>query len=125
MKTKEQVLAIKGLTAEQKERAIAYFTAQERFHKPLTMPCDNDAQVKDYLNGLQANYNKRKAAEKKAREKKATKMAELKEIVDLLNEAKKYGYNTADVKELVMGAIKEKKNAAILAQIESLKKQLI
>ena len=125
MKTKEQVLAIKSLTAEQKERAVAYFTAQERFHKPLTMPCDTEAQVKDYLNGLQANYNKRKAAEKRAKEKKATKMAEVKEVVALLNEAQKYGYSIPDVKELVMGAIKEKKNAAILAQIESLKKQLI
>lgn len=125
MKTKEQVLAIKGLTAAQKERATAYFTAQERFKKPLTMPCDTEAQVKDYIAGLQANYDKRKAAEKRAKERKAAKMAELNEVVVLLNDAKKYGYSTADVKELVMGAIKEKKNAAILAQIESLKKQLI
>lgn len=125
MKTKEQVLAIKGLTAAQKERAIAYFTAQERFKKPLTMPCDNEAQVKDYINGLQANYDKRKAAEKRAKEKKAAKMEEVKEVVALLNDAKKYGYSISDVKDLVMNAIREKKNAAILAQIESLKKQLI
>lgn len=125
MKTKEQVLAIKSLTPAQKERAIAYFTAQERFKKPLTMPCDNDTQVKDFCNGLQAKYDKRKAAEKKAKEKKAAKEAEVKEVAMLLAEAKKYGFNTDDVKKLILDTIKEKKNASILAQIEALKAQLV
>lgn len=125
MKTKEQVLAVKGLTAAQKERVEAYFTALGRFKKPMEMPCDTDAQVKDFINGLQAKYDKRKAAEKKAKEKKAAKIEEMREVVALLNEAKKYGFNITDVKKLILDTIKEKKNASILAQIEALKAQLV
>jgi len=125
MKTKEQVLAMKSLTASQKERAQAYFDAQGRFHKPLTMPCNNEKEVVEFIDALQKRYEKRKAAEAKRKEKKVNEQAEVKKVIAVVKEAKAYGFTLDDVIAAVESIIKDKKNAKILAQIEELKAKLV
>ena len=125
MKTKEQVLAMKSLTASQKERAQAYFDAQGRFHKPLTMPCNNEKEVVEFIDALQKRYEKRKAAEAKRKEKKVNEQAEVKKVLAVIKEAKTYGFTLDDVIAAVESIIKDKKNAKILAQIEELKAKLV
>ena len=125
MKTKEQVLAMKSLTASQKERAQAYFDAQGRFHKPLTMPCNNEKEVVEFIDALQKRYEKRKAAEAKRKEKKVNEQAEMKKVLAVVKEAKAYGFTLDDVIAAVESIIKDKKNAKILAQIEELKAKLV
>jgi len=125
MKTKEQVLAMKSLTASQKERAQAYFDAQGRFHKPLTMPCNNEKEVVEFIDTLQKRYEKRKAAEAKRKEKKVNEQEEVKKVLAVVKEAKAYGFTLDDVIAAVESIIKDKKNAKILAQIEELKAKLV
>ena len=125
MKTKEQVLAMKSLTASQKERAQAYFDAQGRFHKPLTMPCNNEKEVVEFIDTLQKRYEKRKAGEAKRREKKVNEQEEVKKVLAVVKEAKAYGFTLDDVIAAVESIIKDKKNAKILAQIEELKAKLV
>lgn len=125
MKTKEQVLSISSLTPEQKVRANAYFTAMERFKKPLEMPCKTNDEVIKFINKLQDKYNLRKEAEAKRKEAAEANKKELTELLQLVSEVKKYGYTLEDVKNIVKDAIKEKKNAAIYAKIEELKSQLV
>lgn len=125
MKTKEQVLSISSLTPEQKERANAYFVAMERFKKPQEMPCKTNDEVIKFINNLQNNYNNRKKAEIRKKAAKEAIEKDRKELLQLVSEAKKYGYTLEDVKNIVMDAIKAKKNEAILAKIEELKSQLI
>ena len=125
MKTKEQVMAMKSLTAPQRKRAADYFDAQERFHKPLSMPCSNEKEVIDFISRLEANYNKRKAAEKKRAEKREARREEALLVINAVNEAKAYGFTTEDIVKVIKDTIKAKKNAKILAQIEELKSKLV
>lgn len=125
MKTKEQVLAMKSLTASQKERAQAYFDAQGRFHKPLTMPCNNEKEVLDYIVKLEENYKKRKKAEAKKQERKEQQKANFKLIANAVNDAAKYGFTVKEIIDVINNAVRDKKNAKILAQIEELKAKLV
>jgi transposase len=125
MKTKEQVLAMKSLTASQKERAQAYFDAQERFHKPLTMPCNNEKEVLDYIVRLEENYKKRKEAEARKRERVEQKKANFRMVANAVNDAAKYGFTINEIIDVINNAVRDKKNAKILAQIEELKAKLV
>ncbi len=125
MKTKEQVLAIGTLSAQQRQRAEAFFQAAERFKKPLQINANTNDEVKKFLDDLQKKYDKRKEAEAKKKEKQAAKNEETKAVLDLIAEAKKYEFTTEDVISAVKDIIKERKNAAIQAQIEALQAQLI
>ncbi len=125
MKTKEQVLAIKSLNAQQRKRAEDYFMAQERFHKPLTMPCSNEKEVVDFITRLENNYKKRKEAEARRAKRITAKKEELAAVIDALNEAKSYGFTTEDVISVIKETVKAKKNEKILKQIEELKSKLV
>lgn len=125
MKTKEQVLAIGTLSAQQRQRAEAFFQAAERFKKPLQINANTNDEVKKFLDDLQKKYDKRKAAEAKKKEKQAAKNEETKAVLDLIAEAKKYEFTTEDVISAVKDIIKERKNAAIQAQIKALQAQLL
>lgn len=125
MKTKEQVLAIGTLSAQQRQRAEAFFQAAERFKKPLQINANTNDEVKKFLDDLQKKYEKRKAAEAKKKEKQAAKDEETKAVLDLIAEAKKYEFTTEDVISAVKDIIKERKNAAIQAQIAALQAQLL
>lgn len=74
MKTKEEVLAIGTLSAQQRQRAEAFFQAAERFKKPLQINANTNDEVKKFLDDLQKKYEKRKAAEVKRRKNKLLKM---------------------------------------------------
>jgi len=125
MKTKEEVLAIGTLSAQQRQRAEAFFQAAERFKKPLQINANTNDEVKKFLDDLQKKYEKRKAAETKKKEKQAAKDEETKAVLDLIAEAKKYEFTTEDVISAVKDIIKERKNAAIQAQIAALQAQLL
>ena len=125
MKTKEQVLAIGTLSFQQRQRAEAFFQAAERFKKPLQINANTNDEVKKFLDDLQKKYDKRKAAEAKKKEKQAVKNKETKAVLDLIAEAKKYEFTTEDVISAVKDIIKERKKAAIQAQIEALQAQLL
>ena len=125
MKTKEQVLAIGTLSFQQRQTAEAFFQAAERFKKPLQINANTNDEVKKFLDDLQKKYDKRKAAEAKKKEKQAAKNEETKAVLDLIAEAKKYKFTTEDVISAVKDIIKERKNAAIQAQIEALQAQLL
>lgn len=125
MKTKEEVLAIGTLSAQQRQRAEAFFQAAERFKKPLQINANTNDEVKKFLDDLQKKYEKRKAAEVKKKEKQAAKDEETKAVLDLIAEAKKYEFTTEDVISAVKDIIKERKNAAIQAQIAALQAQLL
>ncbi len=125
MKTKEQVLAVVGLTARQRERAEAFFQAQERFHKPLTMDVNTAQEVKEKLNAMIEAYDKRKAAEARSKERKEAKKAEYDSLVELVKDATNYGFTFEDVVQGIRNMIKERKNEEINAKIAELQAQLI
>lgn len=124
-KTKQEVLAIAGLTSEQKERAEAFFTAQERFHKPLEIQANTNQEVKQFLNQLIENYNKRKEREAKSKAKAAKKQQQVETIQALITDANEYGFTFDEIVEAINNAVKEKKNAAIRAKIAELEAQLV
>lgn len=124
MKTLEQVLSVRGLTAAQKERAKEWAKAQERFGKPTEFDVETDQQVKDRLNQLQLNYEKRKAREAKTKEAKDAIKAEVEALTKVVNDAKKYNVSLEEIIGIINAGIKEKKNAALLAQIAELQAQL-
>ena len=123
-KTLEEVLAVSGLTAAQKERAKEWVKAQERFGKPTTFEVDTDQQVKDRLNNLQQQYDKRKAREEKAKATKKAEKAENEAIYAVIKEAKALDYTVDDIVAFVRSGIKEKKNAKLREQIAALQAQL-
>lgn len=125
MRTKEQVLAIGTLTAQQRKRAEDFFKAAERFGKPQQINANTNDEVKKFLDELIVKYDKRKAAEAKKKAKKAAQAEETKAVLDLIAEAKKYEFTTEDVISAVKEIIKERRNAAIQAQIEALQAQLL
>lgn len=124
-KTKQEVLAIVGLTNEQKERAEAFFMAQERFHKPLEIQANTNQEVKQFLNQLIENYNKRKEREAKSKAKAAEKQQQVVTIQALITDANAYGFTFDEIVEAINNAVKEKKNAAIKAKIAELEAQLV
>lgn len=124
-KTLEQVLAVRGLTAAQKERAKEWAKAQERFGKPTTFEVDTDQQVKDRLNQLQQQYDKRKAREEKVKAAKEAEKAENETIYSVIKEAKALGFSVNDIAGFVRSGIKEKRNAILREKIAELQAQLI
>lgn len=125
MKTKEQVLAIGTLSANQRQRAEAFFQAAERFGKPQQIDANNTEEVKRFLDGLQTRYEKRKAAEQRKRDREEAEANEIQGVIDLVKQAQEYGFTVDDVLNAVRDIIRERKNAAINAQIEALRAQLI
>lgn len=125
MKTKEQVLAIGTLSAQQRQRAEAFFQAAERFGKPQEIEANTVEEVKTFLNGLQTRYEKRKAAEQRKHDREEAEKNEIQGVIDLVKQAQEYGFTVDDVLNAVRDIIRERKNAAINAQIEALRAQLI
>lgn len=125
MKTKEQVLAIGTLSTNQRQRAEAFFQAAERFGKPQQIDANSTEEVKRFLDGLQTRYEKRKAAEQRKRDREEAEANEIQGVIDLVKQAQEYGFTVDDVLNAVRDIIRERKNAAINAQIEALRAQLI
>jgi len=125
MKTKEEVLAIGTLSTQQRQRAEAFFQAAERFGKPQQIEANNVEEVKRFLNGLQARYEKRKAAEARKHDREEAEKNEIQGVINLVKSAQEYGFTVDDVLNAVRDIIRERKNAAINAQIEALRAQLI
>lgn len=125
MKTKEQVLAIGTLSTNQRQRAEAFFQAAERFGKPQQIDANSNEEVKRFLDGLQTRYEKRKAAEQRKRDREEAEANEIQGVIDLVKQAQEYGFTVDDVLNAVRDIIRERKNAAINAQIEALRAQLI
>lgn len=125
MKTKEEVLAIGTLSAQQRQRAEAFFQAAERFGKPQQIEANNVEEVKRFLNGLQTRYEKRKAAEQRKHDREEAERNEIQGVINLVKQAQEYGFTVDDVLNAVRDVIRERKNAAINAQIEALRAQLI
>ena len=125
MKTKEQVLAIGTLSTNQRQRAEAFFQAAERFGKPQQIDANSNEEVKRFLDGLQTRYEKRKAAEQRKRDREEAEANEIQGVIDLVKQAQQYGFTVDDVLNAVRDIIRERKNAAINAQIEALRAQLI
>ena len=125
MKTKEEVLAIGTLSTQQRQRAEAFFQAAERFGKPQQIEANNVEEVKRFLNGLQARYEKRKAAEARKHDREEAEKNEIQGVINLVKSAQEYGFTVDDVLNAVRNIIRERKNAAINAQIEALRAQLI
>lgn len=123
-KTLEEVLAVSGLTAAQKERAKDWVKAQERFGKPTTFEVETDQQVKDRLDKLQQQYEKRKAREEKAKAAKQAEKAENEAIYAVIKEAKTLGYTVDEIVAFVRSGVKERKNAMLRKQIAALQAQL-
>ena len=124
-KNKEQVLAVVGLTAAQRERAEAFFQAQERFHKAQVMPVNTNQEVKDYLNKMIENYDKRKERDRKKSEEEAANKTQLETVKELIKSGAEYGFTFDDIINAVNEAMKERKNAAIRAKIAELEAQLV
>lgn len=126
-KTKEQVLATAGLTAQQKERIEAWFEAQRRLKKTndVKMEVETIAQTKEFINKLVQNYEKRKARQRAKNEAEAAYKGQIETIKALIDSGKEYDFNFEDIIEAINGAMREKKNAAIRAKIAELEAQLV
>lgn len=124
--TQEQILAKKFLSQEEKERVVAAFTACKKTGTVCTLEkANSDKDIKELVAVLVANYNKRKEAQQRKQEKKAMSNEKMIALANIVNDAAKYGYTIDDIAQLVTNAIKEKKNAEILAKIQELQAQLI
>lgn len=124
--TQEQILAKKFLSQEEKERVVAAFTACKKTGTVCTLEkANSDKDIKELVAVLVANYNKRKEAQQRKQAKKAMTNEKMIALANIVNDAAKYGYTIDDITQLVTNAIKEKKNAEILAKIEELRAQMI
>lgn len=121
--TEKEVLAIKGLTNAQKERAKAYFLMQRNLHRKKEMD-GTPSEIKEYLTQKVKEYEKRKENEKKRKEKKAQLKEEEKRIIELFKTAKGVGLSTESIIEEIEKKIKEKKNEKVLAKMAELEKQM-
>lgn len=121
--TEKEVLAIKGLTNAQKERAKAFFTMQRNLHRKEEMD-GTPSEIKEYLTQKVKEYEKRKENEKKRKEKKAQLKEEEKKIIELFKTAKGVGLSVETIVEEIEGKIKEKKNEKVLAKMAELEKQM-
>lgn len=122
--TEKEVLAIKGLTNAQKERASAYFLMQRNLHRKEELN-GTASEIKEYLTQKVKEYEKRKENEKKRKEKKAQQKEEEKKIIELFKTAKGVGLSVETIIKEIEGKIKEKKNEKVLAKMEELKNKLV
>ena len=120
---KEEVLAIRGLTNEQREQAERYFKTMKATNKPQVID-GNATQVKEILSQQIERYKKRK---EKQREKKE-KLEQAKErdnvIFEVINTARKY-IEDDEIIEAITNAYKEKYNQKIEEQIQALREKMI
>ena len=121
--TEKEVLAIKGLTNAQKERAKAFFTMQRNLHRKEEMD-GTASEIKEYLTKKVKEYEKRKENEKKRKEKKAQQKEEERKIIELFRAAKGVGLSTESIIKEIEGKIKEKKNEKVLAKMAELENQI-
>lgn len=120
---KEEVLAIRGLSQEQKEQAERYFKTMKATNKPQVIE-GNATRVKEILNKQIERYNKRK---EKQREKQQ-KLEQAKEcdnaILEVVNTARKY-IEDDEIINAITNAYREKYNRKIEEQIEALREKMI
>lgn len=120
---KEQVLAIRGLTPEQREQAERYFKTMKAINKPQVID-GNVTQVKEILNKQLERYKKRK----EKRSEKQQKLEQAKEhdnaILEVINTARKY-IEDDEIINAITNAYKEKHNQKIEEQIEKLREKMI
>ena len=120
---KEEVLAIRGLTNEQREQAERYFKTMKAINKPQVIE-GNVTQVKEILSQQIERYKKRK---EKQREKKE-KLEQAKErdnvIFEVINTARKY-IEDDEIINAITNAYREKFNRNIEEQIEALREKMI
>ena len=123
--TKEEVLGIAGLTAEEKARVEAAFLASERTKGICKFTTLNtEAEVKTAIAKLVDNYAKRCAAKAKKAENKKTEEVEVKAILEAVAEAKKFDYSVNDIINAINALVKEKKNAKTNADIADLQAKI-
>jgi len=126
--TKNEVMAIKGLSAEQKEAAERIFAMVERTRgtkiSNKLLPLTTDKEVKDYLTKAVEQRAKRQAAARKKAAAQREEAEQMKELKSKLKEFKKYGFSLADIIAEVDAKIAAKVNEKTDAKIAALKEQI-
>lgn len=120
---KEEVLAIRGLSQEQKEQAERYFKTMDATKKPQVIE-GNATQVKEILNQQLERYKKRKEKQREKKEKLEQAKEHDNAILEVINTARKY-IEDDEIINAITNAYREKFNRSIEEQIEKLKEKMI
>lgn len=120
---KEEVLAIRGLTNEQREQAERYFKTMKATNKPQVIE-GNATRVKEILNKQIERYNKRKEKQREKQQKLEQAKQRDNVIFEVINTARKY-IEDNEIIEAITNVYKEKYNQKIEEQIEALRNQMI
>ena len=132
--TKEQVLALTGLTDDERLYMTVWYQSQERFGRSTNIPTIKGlATAKSWIVEAMERSEKNKAAKERAKARKQQLKAynklssDERDMLDTFVESALSEYKMT-VKEIciaIENAGKEKFNQTIEAQIEALKKQLL
>lgn len=120
---KEEVLAIRGLSDEQRKQAERYFKTMEATRKPQVIE-GNVTQVKEILNQQIERYKKRKEKQREKEEKETQAKERDNVILEVVNTARKY-IEDDEIINAITNAYKEKHNRNIEEQIERLREKMI
>lgn len=120
---KEEVLAIRGLTNEQREQAERYFKTMDATKKAQVIE-GNATQVKEILNQQLERYKKRKEKQREKEEKETQAKERDNAILEVVNTARKY-IEDDEIINAITNAYREKYNRSIEEQIERLREKMI
>lgn len=113
---KEEVLAIKGLTKEQKARLETYFKYKERFGRKPEIDLNDEKEVIKWLDEVL-----KKDAKKKAKKDELAQFNA--DLAKTVKEAKSCGVSGQEILDAIKGIYIEKHNNDIDKQIEELLKK--
>ena len=121
--TKEEILSL-DLSSQEKIRVVAAFDAAAKFKKdcPL-LQCNTLQEVKSAVAVLQANYDKRKAADGKKKQKQVQFKDKLAKVEELFKQAADEKVEIDDLIAAIEERIKKAHNDKIDAQIAALNAQ--
>lgn len=120
---KEEVLAIRTLSDEQRKQAERYFKTMEATRKRQVIE-GNVTQVKEILNQQIERYKKRKEKQREKEEKETQAKKRDNAILEVVNTARKY-IEDDEIINAITNAYREKFNRSIEEQIEKLREKMI
>ena len=128
--TKEEVLAISGLTAKQKAQVERCFNAWERLHKVSAFePMTTASQAKDFINAKLAAFEKAQKAKENRASKKTSR--DIQKLALTLCKGRNKALTFDELYDIIKDSVAtkrrkelEKKRAALLEQVNEVESQM-
>lgn len=127
--TKEEVLAISGLTKAQKDQVDRCFKAWNALHKPNAFESMSTQQAKDFINAKLAAFEKVKKAKENRVSKKTSR--DIQKLALTLCKGRNKALTFDELYDIIKDSVAtkrrkelEKKRAALLEQVNEVESQM-